>query len=236
MTKIELIRILPSRVPVMGPYSNISVIGRSFINTSSLSCLFVFGQHYATVAQYVSGSEVRCILPQFLEEGETDVTISLNGVDFSSDKASITFVGPALISSISPLRIQEGQEVDILVKGSNFVNSSDLQCRFGRRGHYWSPARWIDANTLRCITPQLNLTHDGVEYVGISNNGGSDTARQLFAMEVTSRTQFISMYPALGYTHGGTEVALTLGNLKYMSNLMCLYWNRSRSCISHFCE
>ena len=168
-----------------------------------------------------------------IEVGETDVKISLSGVNFSSEKASITFVGPALIASVSPRRIQEGQEVEILVAGSNFINSSDLQCRFGRHGHIWSPARWIDANTVQCVTPILNLTHAGVEYVGISNNGGLDTARQLFGLEVTARTQFISMSPALGYTHGGTDITITLGSLKYMSKL--IFWNQSHSCISHFC-
>lgn len=80
-----------------------------------------------TIANYVSGSAVTCNLPQMVEEGEIDVRISLNGVDFTSDKASVTFVGPALISSISPHRIQEGHEVEILVKGHNFINSTDLQ-------------------------------------------------------------------------------------------------------------
>ena len=223
--EVELIHTLPSRVPVTDHHGHISVIGRSFINTTSLSCLF--GQYHATFAQYVSGFEVRCNLPQMIEVGETDVRISLNGVDFSSEKASITFVGPALIASVSPHRIQEGQEVEILVKGSNFINSSDLQCHFGRHGHIWSPARWIDANTLKCVTPILNLTHSGVEYVCISNNGGSDTARQLFGLEVTARTQFISMSPDLGYTHGGTEVTITLGNLKFMSNFMCLFGTKA---------
>jgi hypothetical protein len=104
-----------------------------------------------TNAHYVSVSMITCILPPVVEEGEIDVRISLNGVDFSSDKASVTFVGPALISSISPLRIQEGHEIEVLVKGRNFINSTDLQCRFGRHGHYFSHARWIDEGTLTCI-------------------------------------------------------------------------------------
>ena len=67
------------------------------------------------------------------------------------------------------------------------------------------------------------MTRDGFEFVGISNNGGHDSERQLFGLEVTARMQFVSMHPSIGYTHGGTEVTITLGNLKHISNLRCLF-------------
>ncbi len=219
--EIELVRIFPSRVAVTDRHSNITVVGRSFINSTLFYCLFT--QNHTTIGHYVSRTEIMGYLPHMMEEGEINVRLSLNGVNSSSANVSLSAVGPSLIISISPRRIEEGHEVEILAKGRNFINSKDVQCRFRLNGHHWSPASWVDANTLTCVTPHLNMTRDGFEFVGISNNGGHDSERQLFGLEITLRMQFVSMHPSIGYTHGGNEGTITLGNLKYMSDLRCLF-------------
>ena len=73
------------------------------------------------------------------------------------------------------------------------------------------------------------MTYDGVEFIGVSNNGGHDAGRQLFALEVTPRAQFLSMHPTVGYIDGGTEVIITLGNVKYMADLMCQFATEANS-------
>ena len=228
--EIDLYHTIPTNVQVYSApneMSNnsgtISVIGSAFVNSKSLSCRY--GESHVTTAHYVSETEVKCHLPiELSEPGEMDVRISLNGVDYSRNNTSIAFVEPTLISSISPQQVQEGQAIDILVKGEHFIQSSLLQCRFGRFGHLWSPAHWIDSTTLKCMTPPLNMTHDGVEYVSISNNGGHHIG-QVATLGVTARVRFISMHPTLGYVNGGTNVVITLGNAKYMSNLVCHFGN-----------
>ena len=102
--EIELFRTVPSNI---GGSSAFSVMGHSFLNTTTLACRV--GSSEPTPAQYISDSEVRCHLPKTSELGEADVGISLNGVDFSRKLTSVAFVKPALISSISPHRIQEGE-------------------------------------------------------------------------------------------------------------------------------
>ena len=71
------------------------------------------------------------------------------------------------------------------------------------------------------MTPVLNASHDGLEYVGISANGGHDKERKAFPLQVIPRMQFLFLYPALGYADGGTEVVITFGNANYFSNLVC---------------
>jgi len=216
---LNLFYTIPSNIPnEYADSSSISVFGSSFVNTTTMRCMF--GQDQDTDAHYISESEVKCTLPDVLEVGEVDIRISTNGIDFSRKKTSLSIVRAGLISSISPQRIQEGHAVEIVVKGDGFIQSSDLQCRFGLE--HSSPARWIDNSTLKCITPLLNLTHDGVEYVAVSNNGGYDIGQQS-TLEVTSRVHFISMHPVFGYVTGGTDVVIELSNAKYMNNLICQF-------------
>jgi len=218
--ELELFHTIPSNVP--NEYADsrtVSVLGSAFVNTTTMRCMF--GLDHLTEAQFISESEVKCTLPDVLEIGDIDIRISLNGVGFSTKKTSLSIVKPSSISSISPQRIQEGHAVEIVVKGGDFIQSSDLQCRFGL--DHSSPARWIDKSTLKCITPLLNLTHDGVEHVAASNNGGYDVGQQS-TLEVTLRVHFISMHPVLGYVTGGTDVVVELSNAKYyMNNLMCQF-------------
>ena len=224
--EVDLFQTIPSSVPVTAnageESGSIAVIGSSFINTTSLACRF--GQDQVVSAQFVSVSEMRCQIPEQFEPGKSIVRVSLNGVDFSRKYSSISYFEPAIITSVSPQVIQEGSQVEILVMGDNFLPWSDLQCHFGRHGHFWSPARWIDDSSIKCVSPPLNLTHDGVEYIGVSNNGGHDSGRKLFAVGVTARAQFLSMHPAVGYVDGGTEVTITLGNVKYLAaNMVCQF-------------
>ena len=223
--EVELFLAIPSNVPVSNSRntenSYITVMGSSFINTTSLSCLY--GKKQTALAHFVSESEVKCHLPQIRKVGESEVRISLNGVDYGRKKTVVSFIRPALISSISPQTIEEGSEVDILVKGESFLSSAHLRCYIGRQGHLWSPARWMNDSSLKCLIPPLNLTHDGVEYISVSNNGGHDTGRQLFSLGVSARAQFLSLHPVVGYIHGGTDVVITLGNVKHISGIepMC---------------
>ncbi len=220
--EVDLFHIIPSIVPVPSdPTSYVTVVGSSFVNSTLILCQF--GRKQLTAAQFVSASELRCVLPSEIEAMKTDVGISFNGVDFSRKTIFISFIQPPLISSIVPERIIEGQEVEIIVRGLNFSNSSPLQCRFGRFGHMWSPAHWMDHSTLKCVTPLLNASHEGLEYVGVSTNGGHDKARQTFPVKVMPRMQFRHIHPVLGYVHGGTEVVITFGNAIYFSNLVCQF-------------
>ena len=191
--EVDLFHIIPSVVPIPpDPTSYATVVGSSFINSTLILC--EFGRKQLTAAKFISASEIRCRLPHAIEAMKTDVRISFNGADFSRKTTSISFIQPPLISSIVPERIHEGQEVEIIVRGQNFISSLPLQYRFGRFGHIWSPAHWIDHSTLKCVTPLLNASHDGLEYVGVSTNGSHDKARLTFFFASYAKVA-ISSYP-----------------------------------------
>ena len=118
--EIDLFRAIPFHIPVNTKHGSISVTGDSIINTT-LSCRYGLDQFAS--AEYVSESELRCNLPRMAEVGEIEVTVSLNGVDFSRKKTLVSFVEPVIISSVTPRRIQEGSAMEILVQGENFLRS-----------------------------------------------------------------------------------------------------------------
>ncbi|KAL7434371.1 hypothetical protein ACHAXM_004035 [Skeletonema potamos] len=198
----------------------IRLFGEGFINTTSLSCSF--GRDQITKALFVAESEVRCILPQAGDSGEIEVRISMNGVDFSKQASTILFVSPAVVSDVYPRRVQEGSEMDLLISGNNFVESSELQCYFGSSRYISKPARWISESSLTCTSPSLNLTYDGFEMLWISNNGGHDLSNA-FPLGVTARSRFLSIRPNIGYIGGGTKVSIALSNVQFISDLSCQF-------------
>ncbi|EED88737.1 predicted protein [Thalassiosira pseudonana CCMP1335] len=225
--ELNIFGVVPSNVAVQVEDSSdndiprfVSVLGSSFVNTTDLSCRF--GQHWVMNAVFVSDAKVLCQLPKTLEAGKVHVGVSLNGIDFSNKSASVTLVPPAIVYSMTPARVQEGHEVMIAVKGENFIPSSDLQCKFGRYSHSWTPALWRNETLVECKTPSFNLTADAYELVGVSNNGGYDISA-LVALEVTARARFLSMYPDVGYVDGGTQVSILLSNFRESANLSCRF-------------
>ncbi|KAL7513815.1 hypothetical protein ACHAXN_011176 [Cyclotella atomus] len=213
----ELERLEPDNVAVVGEYKNqyISIFGTSFVNGTNLRCMF--GSYWITAAVFVNESEIKCGLPHNVEPGVYPITISSGGGDFSHNSIDFAFVKPALISSIRPSRIQEGFEAVLTISGDNFISSPDLQCRFGEFGQLWTTAAWKSNTSLECMSPPLNLTADGHELIGISNNGGFSVSA-LVPLEVTARARFLSMYPSHGYTTGGTDISIVLGYLRYVAN------------------
>ena len=198
----------------------ITLYGKGFVNTTSLSCLF--GSKQITAATFITETEVKCSLPESGNSGEIQVRVSLNGVDFCEKVSTILFVPPAVISDVYPSRVQEGSEIDLFISGDNFVQSSALQCYFGSNNYFSKPATWISESSLMCTSPPMNLTYDGFELLWISNNGGHDLSSP-FPLGVTARSHFLSIRPNTGYIDGGTRVCITLSNVQYVSNLSCQF-------------
>ena len=198
----------------------VTLFGIGFINTTSLSCSF--GSDQITTATFITESEVKCRLPLAGNLGENQVRISINGDDFSNEVSTILFVSPAVVSDVYPRRVQEGSEIDLLISGDDFVESSELECYFGSDGYIAKPARWISKSSLMCTSPPLNLTYGGFELMWISNNGGHDLSNS-FPLGVTARSRFLSIRPNVGYIGGGTKVSITLSNVQYASNLSCQF-------------
>ena len=216
----EFDRIVPSNVPITNSFDSrhnfVTIFGSSFTNTTSARCLF--GNDWPTDALFVSESEIKCELPNITEPGVYPISISLsNSVEFSQQSIDISFVEPAVISSIRPSAVQEGSETVLIISGGNFISSPGLQCHFGEFGHLWTQAVWKSNKIIECTSPPLNLTAQGHTLIGITNNGGHDVSTQ-FPLEVTARARFLSMYPSQGYTSGGTDVSIVLGYLRIVAN------------------
>ncbi|CAM9663691.1 unnamed protein product, partial [Hapterophycus canaliculatus] len=79
----------PSRGSVTGGLK-VSVRGRNFANTTSLSCLI--GQAGVVLATFVSPKEIECGTPAFAGHGPQELEITINGIDFTSDGNIFTYI------------------------------------------------------------------------------------------------------------------------------------------------
>ena len=223
--EVELQSIQPPHVPVASNWTerHLALIGSNFVDTAVAFCHF---ENTRTPAVFVSQSEIRCDRPASPRVGKQKVRMSYNGVDTSSDFALLGIVERAVISDIRPGKVQEGAEVELFVKGTNFLYTPDLRCHFSSGAensgfNLASMAKWIDDSALTCKTPRrMNMTHEGRALVSVSDNGGHDHSN-FISIEVTARSNFVSMEPSLGYTECGTTISLRLGNVRFYDNLSC---------------
>jgi hypothetical protein len=129
----------------------VAVEGSGFLAyASSATC--AFGDAPAASVEVVSATLLRCVAPAHAE-GSVAVRVGAAGdaaVGAASD-ATYGFVAePAAISAHPGSGARSGGE-PITVYGSNFVDASELSCRFG--GSALSDARWVSATELVCASP-----------------------------------------------------------------------------------
>ncbi|KAK7253720.1 hypothetical protein SO694_00002343 [Aureococcus anophagefferens] len=129
----------------------VAVEGSGFLAcASSVAC--AFGDAPAASVEVVSATLLRCVAPAHAE-GSVAVRVGAAGdaaVGAASD-ATYGFVAePAAISVHPGSGARSGGE-PITVYGSNFVDASELSCRFG--GSALSDARWVSATELVCASP-----------------------------------------------------------------------------------
>lgn len=118
--------------PVLGSASEggtfVTVHGEGFVNSAQLKCKF--GNVVDIEATWLQSTAVLCKTPQH-PPGLVMVQVANNGVDFSSTAAKYLYVEETSVQGVRPTKVLEPGQVPVLVKGSNFQNTSTLACRFG---------------------------------------------------------------------------------------------------------
>ena len=174
----------------------VAVEGSGFLAyASSATC--AFGDAPAASVEVVSATLLRCVAPAHAE-GSVAVRVGAAGdaaVGAASD-ATYGFVAePAAISAHPGSGARSGGE-PITVYGSNFVDASELSCRFG--GSALSDARWVSATELVCASPagagtvSVEVTVNGQDW------GASSASFAYLAGDVT-----YAVTPASGPAAGG---------------------------------
>lgn len=165
---------LASIWPGLGPASHggtvVSIRGEGFKNTAELSCMF--GNIPGVGTTWLDSTTLLCKTPPY-RPGLVSVRVTNNGVDFSSSVLEYLYVDDATVEDIKPNQVLERGQVPIFVKGSNFINTTALACRFGTvavSGLFYSP------ELLVCVVPshssQLRLQRRvGLFSLEVSING-----------------------------------------------------------------
>lgn len=137
--------------PALGPASKggtvVTIRGTGFENTSELSC--AFGDVAGIETTWLASTVLLCKSPPH-RPGLVSVRVSNNGVDFSSDTLNFLYVNDATVGDFKPKQILETGQVPVFVRGSNFMNTTELACRFGSvvvRGSFYTP------ELLACMAP-----------------------------------------------------------------------------------
>ena len=210
---IDIVHLSPMSGPLIQVGNLVHIYGKNFLNLTSSVCSF--GGH-SVVSTFVSSREITCRVPAldapskatwkplsdykqhgklftsahtfpFFKSKLVDVTVSLNGRDFTTQALKYLYQADIEIHSISTTNVDIDGGTALFVKGSNFVNSTLLTCKVGTRN---AKTSFISRNMVMCISPSMtnieqneysilfsNFT-DGSLALEISNNGVDFTKYQ----------------------------------------------------------
>ena len=176
----------------------------------------------ATEVDILSDTEMRCTTAQDTTTGflsAAEVSVTFNGVDFSTSLLSLTILPPPSVTSISPTSGLLAGGTNVVVVGKNFVEGAGLMCMFGDVSTY---ATYISSTTLSCISPpSLSSSAVGVtvstdEFV--SPKVRSDAAFRYFEAAVVT-----SLAPTSGSMLGGTTLMIYGTGFDSTLNYVCSF-------------
>lgn len=191
--------------PYRGPSTGNTVLhmyGR-FPPNESLLCLF--GSSESVEAHFANSSTVLCLTPNAQGRNATQVAVSVKeALALTSNSMTFSYDLPIEAYWSAPLRASSTGGISVVVRGSNFVNTSDLCCRFDH--HVPTPAVYINSTSIAC---KLQAWKQESEFLGVSNNGHDFVQLQL---TFESDIMIVALNPSRGPVQGGTEVILTFIN------------------------
>lgn len=118
--------------PVLGSAANggtiVTIHGDGFRNSAELVCKF--GNIVGTEATWLSSTELLCRTPPH-RPGLVIVRVANNGADFSLTASEFLYIDDPSLEDVRPAKVLETGQVPVMLKGSNFMNTTTLACRFG---------------------------------------------------------------------------------------------------------
>ena len=210
-TGITIFSAWPSQGSVRGG-GVVRLEGSGFVNSTELQCLF--GTVAATETVFESASVLRCAAPAH-REGLVSVGISSNGADAIVSGVQFQFTEDAAMAALSPRSGPVEGGTSVLVTGYNFLDSKNLHCHFGGSA---APTRWLSSTQLECTAPARD--QDGVVEVQVSMNGVDMMASSMEYM-YTASAIISAVFPSMGPSSGGTELAVSGENFLHTAELTC---------------
>ena len=204
-----------------------SVVDGTFVSKTTMSCV-------APGLDMTSG-----ILSSTGLAHSTEVTVSMNGVDYSESSATYSYTNTPTVYLLEPTMGFYGETNLVTVLGSNFATQGqegeeDVFCRFGA---IVVKASVVSDSELTCVAPNQQPGPVVVEITNhqSSNQDGSQTtvndSKQWTSEASTSTNIYMylpqikveSIYPRHGSVLGGTPLLVGGVDFPELTNLCCVF-------------
>jgi hypothetical protein len=191
-------QVTPSAVPLSGR-TQVTVVGEHFTASERGACKF--GSEVVT-GTAVSSSMMLCVSPE-QRAGDVTVEVSSNGVDFSTDGATLQYTQTAVVYTVQPSAgLEEGGNT-VTVTGANIgswgFSGKRFGCKFGSKE---VDAQIASSSSIVCTSP---AHAQGRVQIAVSTDGAyahGDGA----TYEYVHRARVTRVWPSVGQTEGGTAV------------------------------
>jgi hypothetical protein len=167
---------------------------------------------------------VKQVASSSIQPSVVAVEVSLNGQDWSTQGVTFEYIPVATVTSLLPTHGPQKGLTEVVLRGSGFVRSSQLACRFGTgRESIVSAVHFFNSTTIICISPPAYLT--GQVAVSVTNNGVfyDDSSSSQVYYTYDQPVTVTSLFPPLGPTTGNFTVKVFGGPFLNTDELRCKF-------------
>jgi hypothetical protein len=165
-------------------------------NSNSTFCAFT-ELNVMTPAQILNQTRALCIAPPSYYYKQTGVELTLNAQDFTDDATQYYYYKPPFLFDAQPAQGPVEGGTKVIVVGSNFNNTGNITCRFGKRE---VPAKFVSSSEIACKSP--SVPNPGIVELEISLYPGlySSPVQYLYYKNPTVESIAPTCGPSSGYT------------------------------------
>jgi len=106
-----------------------------------------------SAAQILNSTRAVCVAPPSYYYKQTSVELSLNAQDYTDDNTQYYYYKPPFLFDAQPAQGPVEGGTNVTVVGSNFNNTGNITCKFGRRE---VPAWFISSSEIGCTSPTVS--------------------------------------------------------------------------------
>ncbi len=202
--------------------TSVHIHGAAFFHIDGLSPTCLFSSTSETsLAIIVSSTLVVCTIPQAYSANATTVSLSFNGgYDVVTAAEVFKYVSPAVITSVSPRFVSSNGEVEVAIRGANFIPEGNLsgvwRCSFGDTVVV---ATAVSADIIFCLAPPMK---PGMVDLRVSING-IDFSTQSATVIYHIPPEILEVIPPFSRESGGGLITVRGSNFQPSPDLSCIF-------------
>ena len=194
--------IVDTLVPTFGPEkggTEITVVGSNFDDKDLLVC--AFSGHQRSRATILNRYSALCTAPAH-KPGDVEVSLSINGQQFSASKSIFTYFPRVNITTVEPSSGTLLGGDHVYISGSGMTHTETMACRFGS---YIVPGIHVNNSCILCITPMQQSPREVAVAVSLNGVDFTDAPSKY---TFTSDEEYIYLSPSRGPRAIGTQIAV----------------------------